>query len=79
MIITTPKTLAVYLRDYRKQQNLSQSEVANKVGLRQATISDFEKNPDKVTIETVFKIVTALGLEIQLLAKPHNEEGGDIW
>ncbi len=73
MIITTPKTLAVYLRDYRKQQKFSQSEIANKVGLRQATISDFEKNPDKVTVETVCKIVSALGLEMQLLPKPNNE------
>ncbi|MDB1145354.1 MAG: helix-turn-helix domain-containing protein [Alcaligenaceae bacterium] len=79
MIITTPRTLAVYLRDYRKRQKLSQSEIANKVGLRQATISDFEKNPDKVTIETVLKIVSALELEIQLNTKPNHEEGGDSW
>ncbi|MDP8079741.1 helix-turn-helix domain-containing protein [Phocoenobacter skyensis] len=79
MVIITPQMLAVYLKDYRKQKNLTQAEVANQVGLRQATISDFEKNPNKVTIETFFKIVTALGLEIHLLPKSENEEGVDIW
>lgn len=40
MLITTPQTLAVYVKDYRKRQQLTQTQIANQVGLRQATISD---------------------------------------
>ncbi|WGE74518.1 helix-turn-helix domain-containing protein [Actinobacillus equuli] len=72
MLINDPNSLAVYLRDIRKQQKQSQKMIAQRVGLRQATISTFETRPDKVTIETLFKIVHSLGLEIHLEEKHTN-------
>lgn len=82
MLITTPQALAVYIKDYRKRQQLTQTQIANQVGLRQATISDFEKMPNKASVETFFKIATALDLEVHLLANPTDNadnEGQDEW
>lgn len=45
MKITSPAQLAIYLKDRRKQQKQAQSTVAERVGLRQDTVSKFENSP----------------------------------
>ena len=45
---------------------LSQSKVGSKVGIRQDTVSSFEQNPDSTKLETLFKILSALNLELDL-------------
>ena len=58
MKITSPEQLAIFLKDTRKQEKQTQEMLAEKVGLRQDTISKFEKNPTKTQIETLFKILS---------------------
>lgn len=83
MIINTPKSLAAFVKDSRKQKGLSQSDVASRVGLRQATISEFENNPDRTSIETIFKILASMKLELHLVAEnasmKTNVSNGDEW
>lgn len=55
MLITTPQTLAVYVKDYRKRQQLTQTQIANQVGLRQATISDLKKFRIKPVLKPFLK------------------------
>lgn len=69
MIMNTPKSLAAFVKDSRKQKGLSQSEVASRVGLRQATISEFENNPDRTSIETLLKILASMQLELHLISE----------
>ncbi|GLT13912.1 helix-turn-helix domain-containing protein [Vibrio algivorus] len=69
MIINTPKVLAAFVKDSRKRQGLSQSDVASRVGLRQATISEFENNPDRTSIETILKILAAMKLDMHLISE----------
>lgn len=66
MIINNTRDLAIVLQDYRKQQGLSQKAAAELVGLRQATISHFESKPDKATIETLFKMLSAAGVKMHI-------------
>ena len=66
MKITTPKALANALKDYRKRNNKTQQHVADLVGIKQSTVSAFESAPDKAKIETLFKILASLGLELNL-------------
>ncbi|MDO2743631.1 type II toxin-antitoxin system antitoxin HipB, partial [Escherichia coli] len=40
----------------------TQSELAKKIGIKQATISNFENNPDNTTLTTFFKILQSLEL-----------------
>ncbi|MCL1039623.1 helix-turn-helix domain-containing protein [Shewanella submarina] len=70
MKVTTSKQLSNYIQDIRKQDGMSQTQVGERVGLRQATISKFEQRPDKSTLETLFKLLSALELELEL--KPRN-------
>ncbi len=69
MIISSAKDLALYLNDKRKQLKMSQSEVADLVGLKQDTISKFENSPDNSRINTLFRILSALNLNISLVEK----------
>lgn len=64
MKVTNSKQLSSYLKDARIMQKLSQGKVANKVGIRQDTVSSFEQHPDSTKLETFFKILSALNLEL---------------
>jgi HTH-type transcriptional regulator/antitoxin HipB len=69
MILNSAKDLALYLNDQRRQLKMSQSEVADLVGLKQDTISKFENSPDNSRIDTLFRILSALNLNMTLIQK----------
>ncbi len=69
MKITSPRQLAIYLRDLRKTQKLSQTAIAKRVGIKQDTLSKFEQDPNTTKIETFFKILSALELELHVEKK----------
>lgn len=75
MKVTNSKQLSSYLKDVRITQKLSQGKVANKVGIRQDTVSSFEQHPDSTKLETFFKILSALNLE--LMVTPRNAEAAN--
>ncbi|SIQ66035.1 transcriptional regulator, XRE family [Shewanella morhuae] len=66
MKVTNAKQLSTYLKDVRLNEHLSQSKVASKVGIRQDTVSSFELNPDSTKLETLFKLLSALNLELDV-------------
>jgi HTH-type transcriptional regulator/antitoxin HipB len=66
MKVTNAKQLSTYLKDARLNAQLSQSKVASKVGIRQDTVSSFELTPDSTKLETLFKILSALNLELDI-------------
>ncbi|MCD9511545.1 helix-turn-helix domain-containing protein [Photobacterium phosphoreum] len=70
MQITSAKILANAVRDQRKTRNITQSETAKLVGIKQNTVSAFENNPDGTKLETLFKLLAALDLELHL--QPRN-------
>jgi len=61
--------LAIAIKNYRKGQKLSQSRIADLSGLKQATISAFEKKPNATKLETLFRILAAVNLEILVQPK----------
>lgn len=75
MKVTNTKQLSAHLKDIRITQKLSQGKVASKVGIRQDTISNFEQHPDSTKLETFFKILSALNLE--LTVSPRNADAAD--
>lgn len=66
MNITRPEQLSNLIKTYRKEQNITQTEIAKLVGLRVATISDFENKPESCKLATFFKILAALQLQIDI-------------
>jgi HTH-type transcriptional regulator/antitoxin HipB len=72
MKVTNSRQLSAYIKDIRLNQKQSQTETAKKVGIRQDTISSFELNPDSTKLKTLFKILSALNLELEV--KVRNSE-----
>lgn len=69
MLIHSPKDLALFISSYRKKHKLSQAETGKLVGLKQQTISEFELKPDGTQLDTLFRILAALNLKINILDK----------
>ena len=76
MLITSPKLLALFVANHRKKLKLSQAEVGDRVGLKQQTISEFEINPEGTRVETLFRILSAINIDMNLLEKDSSNVGG---
>ncbi|MDG6896320.1 helix-turn-helix domain-containing protein [Volucribacter amazonae] len=85
MVVTSSKMLAHILREFRYQNHLSQTDLAKIVGMKQATVSAFENTPDSTKLETLFKLLAGLELELVVQPRPKNislltqDEVEDIW
>lgn len=66
MFIRSPKELALMVISQRKKYKFTQGEVGRLVGVKQQTISDFENKPESTKINTLFKIIAAVNLELRL-------------
>ena len=77
MKVTNSKQLSSYLKDVRITQKLSLGKVAHKVGIRQDTVSSFEQHPDSTKLETFFKILSALNLELTVTPRNANVANND--
>ena len=65
----TPEQLAPLLRGQRQAVNLTQKQAASLVGLLPKTISALESNPERSSVGSLFKLLSALGLELVLQPK----------
>jgi HTH-type transcriptional regulator / antitoxin HipB len=63
-IARTPQQLGQALRARRTKLKLSQTDVGLKVGIKQDTVSTLEIHTSSSTVETLFKALSALGLEL---------------
>jgi HTH-type transcriptional regulator/antitoxin HipB len=60
----TPSQIGPILKSRRRQQGLTQAAAAAKVGLRQATVSLAETDASAATLDTLYKLLSALDLEL---------------
>jgi transcriptional regulator with XRE-family HTH domain len=65
-VARTAHQLGQVLKSRRKQLGLTQRAVAAKVGLLQAQVSVIESHDAKATVTTLYKALSALGLELVL-------------
>lgn len=80
--VYSTKELALIIIKKRKQLKLSQAMVAKRAGLRQQTISAFEKRPENTKLDTLFLILSAVELGLQVLSKTpmsDQKEWGEEW
>ena len=68
-LVTAPQQLGQVLRGCRKQARLTQRDTADRGGLLPKTVSALESTPERASVETLFKILSALDLELVLRAK----------
>jgi HTH-type transcriptional regulator / antitoxin HipB len=67
-----PKMLAFSLASAR-------SQVSDRVSLRQKTVSAFESNPAGTNLDTFFRLLSALGLELQIIPKEETGSSALGW
>lgn len=67
--IQTPEQLGAALQSQRKHLRISQKEAAAQVGLLPKTISNLENNTTTSSIESMFKLLSSLGMKIILIPK----------
>ncbi len=53
----------------RVQQNISQKELAGKVGLKQQNISRLEKKEHSPSLKLFYSVVNALGYDLQIVKR----------
>lgn len=70
--IRTPRQLAPVLRGQRKSMGKTQNQVGSQVGLLPKTVSALETNPERSSLESLFKLIAALELELVLRPKGGN-------
>lgn len=78
--VTSPDTLGKVLRRYRKDFGLSQSKAGGKINLSQKTVSNIESGLAGVNIGTVFRYMSALGLEMHIDSRSNQlTKNDELW
>lgn len=77
--VTSPETLGKVLRRYRKELGLTQSEAGKKFNLPQKTVSNIESGMAGVHIGSIFRYMSALGLEMQLEPRNRSVKEKALW
>ncbi len=65
LILTTPQ-LGQLLLSARKRRKLTQTAVAQRLGLSQNRISHLEQHPDEISVKQLLTWCSAIGLELRL-------------
>ena len=64
-----PRQVGNLVRRARKRQGLSQSQLGDKAGLRQETISLIETGHPAAKLQTILGILAALDLELRIVPR----------
>lgn len=65
-LISIPDQLAPQLRSLRKVRQLSQTDLARKLGVSQSRIAAIERNPAAVNTGQLLELLKALGVDLVL-------------
>lgn len=79
--IISPENLGAALREVRKQKGLNQTAAGKLVGIDQPTVSKVEQGSGGTQLDTLFRLLAALELEITIQPRDKAERGneGDSW
>ncbi len=78
---TSQKALGQTLKSARSQKGLTQHQAGSLVGITQAMVSRIERGESNARVDTLFRLLAALDLEIIISprAKPIGQGEGDNW
>lgn len=68
-LIRTARQLGAALSNERLRKGLTQQSLSRLTGIGQKTISQIEAGKEGAKLETVFTLLAALGLELQMAAR----------
>ena len=61
-----PQQLAPLIRAIRRQAGLSQAALALRLGVSHQAISQLERQPERVTVERLMRVLSALKIDLVL-------------
>ena len=64
--LINPRQLGTILQSARKAKRLTQTALAERVGMSQSRISYLEKHASEINVGQLMRICTALGLELAI-------------
>lgn len=67
MPLNEPAYAAGWIKSVRKARGMTQSELAAKANVTQRLVSEFESGKVMVRIDTLFRLVQALGLRLAVI------------
>jgi HTH-type transcriptional regulator/antitoxin HipB len=68
ILLQTPAQLASHLRSLRKSRGLTQVQLGRMVGIDQSRIARIERNPERVSVQTLLQLLAKL--RVRLLLDP---------
>ena len=71
-VITSPKMLGHQLKRFRKKKKLSQTAAGQPFCLEQSTISSIEQGANGTRLDTLFRLLAALDIEMVIRDKSHS-------
>lgn len=77
----SPKVLGQILKSARNSKKLTQGQAGSLVGITQAMLSRIERGETHIRVDTLFRLLAALELEMTLLPrdKADGKNEGDSW
>jgi HTH-type transcriptional regulator / antitoxin HipB len=77
--VRIPQQLPRLLQAFRKQAGLSQKELGKLLGVTQQRVSDLERSAHSMSVSTLWRILTILGVELVLRVRVlDTRQVGDI-
>ncbi len=74
LLARLPKDVGYAIRQTRKAKKLTQKELAVKSGIWQETISKIENGTASANLETIFDLLAALDIEMQIQPRSKGSE-----
>jgi len=79
-VVYSPKSLGNVIRRQRRSKKLSQNTVGNAFKLNQTTVSSIEQGAPGTRLETLFRMLAALELEMIIRPKKNiRVKDGENW
>lgn len=78
-VVISPAQLAAVLRGFRDARDLTQKQAGARVGLLPKTISVLEADPGRSSISSLFKLLSALDVELVLQPKATRPDSELEW
>lgn len=77
--ITSAENLGRVLKMHRKKLGLTQTQAGEKLNLTQKTVSNIESGRPGVPLDSLFRLMSALNLEMQLQPRDTSHKGKVPW
>ena len=74
----TSEQLIPLFQAFRKKQNLTQAQLATRLGVGQQTVSQLERHPNKATLERLLRALAAMDVEMVLTNKSPSKKTPDM-